>query len=636
MPTDPSPTAPARRPRWYLLYYILAALDVVTVLASLTLGQQMMQIYVDSVAVNQEWAVRQGHYSELGELASAVNAPGNDVFDTRDVTAESLRMRLALQAFDDRYERARTDILSNVSAEHAPRLLADLAVTRRAMVEMVGEANLIFDHFAAGQAVLAGQRMATMDRKYASVNRALQRLARSGRGIQSLYFDKQIEAARVLRRLQYLVVGLVVLMILGALYYGSRIYKATQLLETERLASIDALTQARAVADSANEAKSKFLANMSHEIRTPLNTVFLTLDMLKDSNLDEEQRSYLAMARTSSQSLQRLIDDVLDLAKIEAGKISFTPLPFALGAFARQLCVPFLARAVAKGVAFEVRLAPELPQVAVGDQMRIGQIVGNLLDNAVKFTHAGSVQLEVTRRPASASGHRRDRTALRFAVHDTGIGLSAEQQSRIFGDFVQVDQSTTRRYSGSGLGLAIARRLATLMGGSIGLESRPGGGSSFWFEIDLPAGDVSPISHSATEAPADPDPTLNGRRILVVEDGEESRTILAAMLRQLGMQVDLAADGAQAVAAAGARRYDAILMDLAMPVMDGFEATRRIREGEVGREETPIVALTAHAMEGVLELCLEAGMDDHVAKPVTRDQVVTVLRRWLPVSASGR
>ncbi len=636
MPTDRPPTAPVRRPRWYLLYYILAALDVVTVLASLTLGQQMMQIYVDSVAVNQEWAVRQGSYSELGELASAVNAPGNDVFDTRDVTAESLRMRVALRAFDDRYERARTDILSNVSAEHAPRLLADLEVIRRAMLEMVGEANLIFDHFAAGRANQAGQRMATMDRKYASVNRALQRLARSGRAIQSLYFDRQIEAARVLRRLQYLIVALVILMILGALYYGSRIYKAAQLLESERMASIDALTQARTVADSANEAKSKFLANMSHEIRTPLNTVFLTLDMLKDSNLDKEQRSYLAMARASSQSLQRLIDDVLDLAKIEAGKISFTPLPFALGAFARQLCVPFQARAVAKGVAFEARLAPDLPQVAVGDQMRIGQIVGNLLDNAVKFTHTGSVQFEVTRRPASASGDRGKRTALRFAVHDTGIGLSADQQSRIFGDFVQVDQSTTRRYSGSGLGLAIARRLATLMGGSIGLESRPGGGSTFWFEIDLPAGDVSPISHSATEAPADPDPTLSGRRVLVVEDGEESRTILAAMLRQLGMQVDLAADGAQAVAAAGARRYDAILMDLAMPVMDGFEATRRIREGEVGREETPIIALTAHAMEGVLELCLEAGMDDHVAKPVTRDQVVTVLTRWLPVSTSER
>ena len=635
----PAAGAPrAQRPRWYLLYYVLAALDVVTVLASLTLNQQMMQIYVDAVAVNQEWAVRQGKYAELGELASAVNAPGNDVFDSRDVTAESLRMRMALQEFNARFAEARADVLANVTAHHAPQLLADFDTIRLAMFEMVDEANQIFDHFAAGQGAQAGQRMATMDRKYASVNRALARLARSARAIQSLYFDRQIEAARVLKQLQYLIVGLVILMILGALYYGSRIYRAVQLAETERMASIDELTRARAAADAASEAKSKFLANMSHEIRTPLNTVFLTLDMLKDSALGEEQRHYLAMAKSSSRSLRRLIDDLLDLSKIEAGKIDFAMVPFALGPFVQQLCAPFAARAGAKGIRFATRLASDLPQVAVGDALRIGQIVGNLLDNAVKFTHAGSVELEVVRRPLPPAGvgaNEARRVALRFSVRDTGIGMTAEQRAQVFEDFVQADASTTRRYGGTGLGLSIARRLADLMGGQIGVEPRSGGGSSFWFEIALPAGDLVPHGLHLPEMDAGTEHPLAGRSVLIVEDSSESRAILAAMLRELGVLVDEAPDGAQAVSAARARRYDAILMDVAMPAMDGFEATRRIRESELGREEVPIIAPTAHAMDGVLEKCLDAGMDDHLAKPATREQIVAVLRRWLPASAAA-
>jgi len=623
----PAAAAPsAQRPRWYLLYYVLAALDVVTVLASLTLNQQMMQIYVDAVAVNQEWTVRQGKYAELGELASSVNAPGNDVFDSRNVKAESLRMRTALHEFNERFAQARADVLVNVDARHAPQLLADFDAIRVAMFEMVDEANEIFDHFAAGESTLAGQRMATMDRKYAGVNRSLARLARSARAIQSLYFDRQIEAAKVLKQLQYLIVGLVILMILGALYYGSRIFKAVQLAESERTASIAALTRARATADAASEAKSKFLANMSHEIRTPLNTVFLTLDMLKDSALGEEQRHYLAMAKSSSQSLRRLIDD------------DFAMVPFALAPFVQQLCAPFAARAGAKGIRFATRLSPDLPQVAVGDALRIGQIVGNLLDNAVKFTHAGSVELEVARRPSLPSGvgaNEARRVALRFSVRDTGIGLTAEQQTLVFEDFVQADASTTRRYGGTGLGLSIARRLAGLMGGQIGVEARPGGGSTFWFEIALPAGDLAPLGQTLPDAGADAEHPLAGRAVLIVEDSVESRAILAAMLREQGVLVDEAGDGAQAVSAAKARRYDAILMDIAMPVMDGFEATRRIRESELGREEVPIIALTAHAMDGVLERCLDAGMDDHLAKPATREQIVTVLRRWMPASAAA-
>lgn len=637
---DSKPTAPptAPRPRWYLLYFVLAALDVVTVLASLMINQQMMQIYLDAVDVNREWSVRHGKYIELGQLASAVNAPGNDVFDSQDVAAESLRMRAALQKFDEQFAEARADVRGNVGAEHAPRLLADFEAIRLAMREMVDEANQIFGYFAKGEGKLAGQRMATMDRKFAGVNRSLSRLARNAWSIQSLYLDRQIEAAHVIKQLQYLIVGLVILMILGALYYGSRIYRAVLLADAERAANFDAVTQARAAADAASEAKSRFLANMSHEIRTPLNTVFLTLDMLKDSALGDEQRHYLAMAKSSSQSLRRLIDDLLDLSKIEAGKLDLSMVPFALAPFVQQLCAPFASRAAAKGIRFSAKLSPDLPQVAVGDALRIGQIVGNLLDNAIKFTHAGSVELVVERRqglPAEAGVHEARRVALRFSVSDTGIGLTPEQQTLVFEDFVQADASTTRRYGGTGLGLSIARRLAVLMGGQLGLESHARGGSTFWFEIALPAGDLTPLGKATPGSVTGTAYSLAGHRILIVEDAADSRAIMAAMLRELGATVDEAGDGLQAVAAAEGRRFDLILMDIAMPGIDGFEATRRIRASEVGRQEVPIVGLTAHAMDGVLEKCLDAGMDDYLAKPATRDQIVIVLRRWLPAAAAA-
>lgn len=271
--------------------------------------------------------------------------------------------------------------------------------------------------------------------------------------------------------------------------------------------------------------------------------------------------------------------------------------------------------------------------------MRIGQIVANLVDNAVKFTLAGSVRVLVSLRseePSLAAESGRGGISLRVAVRDTGIGLTPEQQSRIFDDFAQADESTTRRYGGTGLGLAIARRLVGLMGGGLGVEAQPGGGSIFWFSIDLAAGDPSSVAQAPQPGAGDHERLLVGRRVLLVEDTPESRTLFAAMLGQLGMKVDVAADGSQAVSAAATKRYDAILMDIAMPVMDGFEATRRIRERENGGEEVPIIALSAQAMDGILERCLDAGLDDHVAKPFTRDEVVAALSRWIGARGGTR
>lgn len=622
-----------RHAKWYLLYFLLAALDVATVLASLTLNQLMMQIYVDSVATSQIWERRERDYATLAELARAVNAPGNDVFDSRDVAAEAARLRSALRAFDQQMQATSTEIARNaIPAEAAPVLKAFDEIGQ-AMREMVAEAELIFGYFGTGQAERAGERMATMDRKYENVHQAFARLSAGIATIRLSHFQEHLRTATLLRRLEYLILGLAVLMVAGALLYGSRIYRNARAAEAARAGHMDALRRARAEADAASSAKSKFLAVMSHEIRTPLNTMSLALDMLADPDSEEEKHQFLALGRSSERRLKRLIDDLIDLSRIEAGRVEFECMPFDLRRLLHELLGPHVERAAIKGVSLSIRFAPEVPSTVQGDPTRFGQIVINLVDNAVKFTESGSiVVLVIARSHAAGAGAEQDSVRLRVEVRDTGTGVPPDQCGRIFDDFVRGEESTSRKYGGAGLGLGVVRRLVELMKGQVGVHATPGGGSTFWFEVELGVSDA--IASPQPGPNAFPGTVLSGRRILLVEDDADTRTVIAAVLRRLAADVDLAADGSEAVAAAAAARYDAILMDIAMPVMDGFEATLRIREREIGGAEVPIIALSAQAMEGILDRCLDAGMDDHLAKPVTRDSVLAALQRWMePVTS---
>jgi signal transduction histidine kinase/ActR/RegA family two-component response regulator len=534
-------------------------------------------------------------------------------------------MHAALNAFTAQYDATRAEVVRNASPEQAVPLLANFGELQNAMQEMTAEALLIFGYFKAGRASQAGERMATMDRKYAGVHQGLSRLFGSVRAIRQAHFQQQLRAAG-LKALEYLILALAVLMIAGALWYGSRLYRAVRTADAGRLVVIEALSHARADADAASEAKSRFLGIVSHEIRTPLHKMFLILDLLEETASGEERRRYFAMARSSGRLLKRLIDDLLDLSRIEAGKLEFERVRFDLPRLVHELLLPYAHLAQTKGVRFAVDIAPEVPGAVEGDPTRFGQVLANLVDNAVKFTHAGSIEVSIVRRCAQASGD--GDVPLCVAVRDTGIGVAPEQQARIFEDFVQADQSTSREYGGTGLGLGIVRRLIGLMRGELGVCATPGGGATFWFEINLAA--------CARQAPASPvhdesdaHNVLSGRRVLLVEDAVESGTLVAAALGRLGVSVDLAADGAGAVSAAAANRYDAILMDIAMPVIDGFEATRRIRSREQEGEEVPIIALTAQVTDGTFEECLDAGMDDYLAKPVTKDAVAAALQRWI-------
>jgi PAS domain S-box-containing protein len=395
---------------------------------------------------------------------------------------------------------------------------------------------------------------------------------------------------------------------------------------TERRKVLDDLRAAKEEAEAANQAKSEFLANMGHELRTPLAGIIGVCSLLDDGGLNDGQRHYIETITLSAGALLNVINDLLDFSRIEAGKQTLEQSPLDLSAVAADVVEMLSPMAIEKGLDLSMRYDPRAPRWIIGDAGRIRQVLVNLVDNALKFTDRGRVRLIV-----DSEGRQGDRARLHISVDDTGIGIPGDKLGDIFEKFTQADSSASRRYTGCGLGLAISKQLVELMGGELQVKSRPEQGSEFFFTLDLPIGEAPPETETVCKEQLAADMPV-GLRVLVAEDNDVSQEVALTILGRLGCEIELAADGRQAIEMAAQGEYDAIFMDCQMPGVDGFEATKEIRRNEAGSaRHVHVIAMTAHSLEEDRVRCIAAGMDDFIAKPATikdfREALVKVPER---------
>jgi signal transduction histidine kinase/CheY-like chemotaxis protein len=613
------------RNKLHLVYFGLAAFDVLTISCTLFLSHQIMSIHERGVLTSRAWAERLGQITELGGLAQRTNAPGNDVFDTHDAGGERERRDAALAAFETHRLALLKDLQTAVPAEERAPIEAALAQTHTAMGDMVNEANAIFREIGRGRSDLAGRRMATMDRIYGVLSASIADAVNHVQAIQLRHLEHQVAVAHRFRSLEMLIAGVIVMIVLCVAVYGHMIGRVMRKNEERLHALADALhderdrlevrvgertaelAQATQLAHDASVAKSQFLANMSHELRTPLNAVIGYTEVMREAAADEGRASDVAdhdRVLSAAHRLLALVNQVLDLSKIEAGRMTVDAERLAVASLIQDAVAIARPMAQANGNRITVDIDPNIGDAST-DAMKLSQCVLNLLSNAAKFTKDGEIAVAV----------RRCGDMLEIAVRDTGPGIAPEHLGHLFAPFVQADATVTRRHGGTGLGLAITREFARLLGGDVTVTSVLGEGSTFLLRVRANQRAGAPeIAADAAAAPADGRPA-----ILVIDDDLDTLALVARRLEPLGIATIEARDAEAGLALARARNPALIVLDIFLPDGLGWDIVSALKE-----TGAPVLVVSASDDRA---RTIAAGASEHLVKPVEADVFIAAALR---------